>query len=275
MRNLILFLWKYRFFLLFFLLEFFSITLIVSNNSYQRSKFISASNGFTGNLLSLFDNATVYFSLKSTNTNLAEENARLKNLLQSSHLKLDTSLVIINDSIFKQHYQYQESKVLSNSFQKRNNYLIINKGLSQGYSNEMGVVGPNGVVGIINSVSENFSSVLSVLHSRTAIDAKIKNSGYTGTLTWDGKNYRVGQLENIPAHVKINVGDTIVTSGYSFIFPEGLLLGTVKSAKEIPGRGFYHIDLNFSIEYNQIEYVYVISNLYKDEESKLKEDNDE
>lgn len=273
MRNLFLFLWKHRFFLLFFILEFVSGALIVSNNSFQRSKFVSASNGFSGNILSFYDNTVSYFALKETNKQLASENAHLKSILKSSYLELDTISHVISDSILKQHYKYQDSKVLSNSFQKRNNYLIINKGSAQGYKTDMGVVGPNGIVGIINSVSENFSSVISVLHSRSAIGAKLLHSNYTGTVTWSGNNYRIGQLDNIPSHVKINIGDSVVTSGYSFIFPEGLMVGTVKEVEEIPGKGFYKIDIEFSTDYNRLEYVYVVYNLLKEEEKEIREIN--
>lgn len=272
MRSLILFLWKRRFFLLFLILETFSILLIVSNNSYQRSKFISASNGFTGNILSFYNNATAYFNLKATNELLVKENAMLRSQLKTSFLKHDTLYSEISDSIYKQHYRYFQAKIISNSFQKRNNYLILSKGKGQGVYTEMGVVTQNGVLGVVNSVSENFSSVISILNSKSAIDAKILRMGYTGTITWDGKNYRIGQLENIPSHVEVKKGDTVVTSGYSSLYPEGILVGVVAKVKEPAGEGFYDIDIKFSVDYNKVEYAYLIFNLAKDEEQKIKEE---
>lgn len=273
MKNLVLFLWKHRFFLLFLILEAFSISLIVSNNSFQRSKFVSASNGFTGGVLSVYDDVSSYFGLKAINKQLADENARLRNLLKTSFMITDTANYMVSDTVYRQQYSYQQSKILSNSYQKRNNYLILNKGSVHGYATDMGVVAPNGIVGIINSTTENYSSVISVLHSKSAIGAKLKNSSYSGTITWDGVNYQIGQLENIPSHVELKVGDTVITSGYSFIFPEGLLIGTIAKVKDIPGRGFYDIDIKFSVDYNQIDYVYVVFNLLKEQQEAIRESN--
>jgi rod shape-determining protein MreC len=272
MRSLILFLWKHRFFLLFLALEAVSGALIVSNNSYQRSKFISASNGFTGNLLSFYDNIETYFSLKKTNEDLVAENARLRNRLKSSFLLHDTVSYLVNDTVYKQRYRYFEAKVISNSFQKRNNYLILSKGGKQGLYPEMGVITHNGVLGIVNSVSDNFSTVISILHSKSAIDAKLLRTGYTGTISWDGSNYRFGKLDNIPSHVEVNQGDTVVTSGYSSIFPEGILIGTVVKAVNRKNKGFYDITVKFSVDYNRVEYAYVIFNMLKDEEKTIKEE---
>ena len=272
MRSLILFLWKRRFFLLFLILEIISVLLIVSNNSYQRSKFISASNGFTGNILSLYDNATSYLNLKTTNELLVKENTKLRSKLKNSYLKHDTLYQEIEDSVYKQHYKYFEAKIISNSFQKRNNYLILSKGKGQGVYPEMGVVTQNGVLGVVNSVSENFSSVISILHSKSAIDAKLLKTGYTGTITWNGKNYRIGQLENIPSHVDVNQGDTVVTSGYSSLYPEGILVGVVSKVIKKKGEGFYYIDIQFAVDYNKVEYAYLVFNILKDEEKKIKEE---
>jgi rod shape-determining protein MreC len=273
MRSLILFLWKQRFFLLFFLLELIAISMLVNNSSFHRSNYVSTANELTGNMFQTWGNLTRYFSLQKTNEALVEENTALRNQLKSSYLKLDTTTVLIDDTLFRQHYRYQKSKVLSNSFQKRNNYLIISKGRKHGYTAEMGVVSQGGVVGIINEVSDNFSSVISILHSQSAIGAKLQKSGYSGTLTWNGKDYKIGQLDNIPSHVKIQVGDTVVTSGFSFVFPEGLLLGTIADFEEIPGKGLYKIKLRFGTEFNQLEFVYVISNLLKEEEKMIRESN--
>ena len=272
MRSLILFLWKRRFFFLFLILETIAFILIVSNNSYQRSKFISSSNGFTGSILSFYDNSLSYINLRKTNEQLVKENNRLHNLLKTSYLKHDTIYYTVDDSVYKQHYRYFEAKIISNSFQKRNNYLILSKGSKQGVYPEMGVVTQNGVLGVVNSVSDNFSSVISVLHSKSAVDAKLIRTGYTGTITWNGKNYRIGQLENIPSHVDVVQGDTVVTSGYSSLYPEGILVGIVNKVDKPEGEGYYKIDIQFSVDYNKVEYGYLISNLLKDEEQKIKEE---
>ena len=273
MRNLILFLWKQRFFLLFLLLEVFAVFLIVSNNSYQRSHFAEATSEISGKMYSLSDDIVSYFHLRETNKQLAQENADLHNQLASSYISLDTNTHLVKDTLRELHYKYYVSKVLSNSFQKRNNYLIISKGRKQGIERDMGVIGPLGVVGIVNHVSENFSSVISILHGQTALGAKLKKTGYSGSLTWNGKDYRVGQLINIPSHVQLELGDTVVTSGYSHIFPEGQLLGTIEDFEEIKGKGFYRINVRFATQFNKLEYVHIVQNLLREEIQSLRKEN--
>jgi rod shape-determining protein MreC len=260
---------------LFLLLEGIAALLIVSNNNYQRSSFINASNGFTASILSLSNNFTHYIGLVSVNEDLANENARLRSLLPQSYLKHDSTHYETIDSVHQQLYRYQHAEIISNSFQKRNNYLILNKGEIEHIKPMMGVITSNGIVGIVKDVSENFCTVISVLHSKSALDVKVKNNGYTGTLVWQGGDYTIGNIQNIPSHVHISKGDTILTSGNSSIFPEGIFIGTIQDFNLKPGDNFYNINLKFSVNYNKVRYVYIVDNVVKEELIGLKNTMDD
>ncbi len=275
MRNLILFFIKNSFFFLFLLLEALAFFLIVSNNSYQRSSFISASNGFTSNILSFASNTSDYFNLKEENLKLSRENAFLRSQLKESNLWRNDSIKVVVDSNKEQMYSYQEATVINNSFQNRNNYIILNKGSINGVKTDMGVISSHGVVGIVNSVSTHFCSVISILHKKSAIDAKITSNGYTGTTYWPGGDYSFCKLKNIPSHAKLAIGDTIVTSGNSSIFPPQIPIGYISKYKLNKGRNFYDISFQFSTDYNKLDHVYIINNLLSTELNKIKEDNNE
>jgi len=137
----------------------------------------------------------------------------------------------------------------------------------------MGVISSKGVVGIIKNVSDHFSSVMSVLHEKNKLSAKIKKSGYYGSLVWEGNNYREAELKDIPNHVKLAIGDTIVTSGYSSIFPENILIGTVKEFDLPKGNNFYNIKIEFTEDYKNLSHVYIVRSLLKEEKEKLEAQN--
>ncbi len=271
MRNLISFIIKYSFLFVFLFLEIIAFSLLVSNNSYQRSAYISASNKLTSNIQNTISETTDYIGLKDVNEKLATENAFLRSQLLESNLWKADSLLQYIDTQKTQFYTYIHSQIISNSFQSRDNYLILDKGSSDGVEVEMGVISSDGIVGIVNSVSENFCSVISILHSKSAIDAKITSNEYTGTCFWPGSDYRLGELKNIPSHTKLTKGDTVVTSGNSSIFPPEIPIGFINDFKLKPGRSFYNIEIQYNTDYNKISHVYIIHNLLKGELKKIKE----
>ena len=227
MRNLLSFIIKRYYLFLFIFLEVVSFFLFINNSYYQRSVFVTATNKVTGNINQGINDISEYFKLKKENEILANENAHFHNLSEKAFLKTDRGIFVTNDTVYKQEYQYIAAKIISNSVNRRNNYLMLNKGSMDGITKDMAVISPLGVVGIVREVSKYFSSVLSVLHKDTKVSAKIKNSGYVGTVVWNGENYRYGNLKDIPSHVALSKGDTVITSGYSLIFPEGLMIGTI------------------------------------------------
>jgi len=173
----------------------------------------------------------------------------------------------ISDSSFR----YIGAKVIRNSINRQKNYLMLDRGAKNGIGVDMGVVSADGIVGTVIQVSENYSLVMSVLNISNKINARIKKNGYTGTVEWDGKNYRKGILSDIPTHVIMFKGDTIVTSGNSHIFPENIFIGTVDESFSEKGHKFNKATIDFSVDFNNVYYVYIISNLMKEEQLKLQE----
>jgi len=231
MRNLATFIWKNNYFFLFGILQLFSLWLIVDNSIFQRSAIITSTNAVSGSFLSVYNGIDQYFYLKYNNIELAKENALLLSESKNSFLITDKTEFTSNDSLYRHQFTYYDAKIISNSIKKQNNYLILDKGSKMGIQKEMAVVSPAGIVGIVKDVSPNFCSVISLLHQDTRVNAKIKRTGFIGTVLWDGMDYRYAKLIDIPYHLNVRYGDTVVTSGYSTIFPEGIMIGTVTIVK--------------------------------------------
>lgn len=271
MKRIFLFIWKNYFFFLFVILEFLAFTLMFQSNHFHRAKFVSSSNALAGSITATVNNITDYFKLKKINKELAEEIADLRSREHYSFKKLDKLFYEINDTLYRQKYSYISAKVINNSVNRRNNYLTLNKGELHGVRPEMGVITNNGIVGIVKNVSNNYSSVISILHKDTKISVKIMKNGYVGSLVWDGKDYRTGTLQDIPSHVELAEGDTIITSGYSAIFPEGVVVGTIKDYELSEGDSFFTIEIKFTEDYKKLSYVFVVRNLLKYEQKELEE----
>lgn len=271
MRYLIAFLKRYYYFFLFVVLEIICVVLIANDSYYQGSVIINSTNQFTGKLFTTVNNVTEYFALKESNKILAEENAKFHSISGNAFIKVDTKTIFKNDTLYNQQFIYSAAKVISNSINKRNNFLMLNKGIRHGIKKDMAVISSQGIVGIVKDVSNNFSSVISVLHKDIKISAKIKKNNYIGTVVWGGNDYKIGSFEDIPNHVEIAKGDTVITSGYSKIFPEGVLVGTIEESGIYEGNNFYTISILFSTEFNKLAYVYIVENLKREEQLQLTE----
>lgn len=270
MRNLLTFFLKHNFFILFLILEIISIILISNHSYYQRSSIINSTNQVTGSINRSFHSIRDYFSLKKVNQKLAEENAILRSVLSDSLTVGEIREIIVKDTIYGQVYQYIPAKVVSNTVNKSNNFIMLNQGILQGIRKDMAVIAPAGIVGIVTEVSRNFCTVLPVLHSQSKISAKLKKSDQLGTVVWDGLNYRHGTLADIPTHAVVVIGDTVITSGMSQIFPEGIMIGTVRDIDMDEGDNFYTLRIDFSVDYNSISQVYIVRNFYKEELDRLR-----
>ena len=198
-------------------------------NSYQSSSFINVFTGFKNRIHNETFSYRRYLNLNEINYNLVQENKQLRNHLKQNYKTSLSEFIMIDDSITSKWYDYEEVKIINNSTNKQHNYITLNKGSAQGIEPEMGIMSSKGVVGIVHSVSKNFSSVISVLNLDFRLSAKVKRNDYFGSLTWDGSDYRFATLKEIPYHVELFKGDTIVTSGFSPIFPEGILVGTIEN----------------------------------------------
>lgn len=269
MRNLFLFIWKHNFFFLFLVLEAISIYFLVNHNYFHRATFINSANTISGSINETYSNVSDYFNLKEANKALAEENARLHSYNKAAFDSYTKNVIAVNDTVYRQKYQYRSAKVVSNSVSNQKNYLTLNIGAKQGVKKNMAVISPLGVVGIVEEVSDNFSSVMSVLHRDAKISSKVKKDGSFGPLFWEGNDPRYATLIDIPTHVKLIKGDTIVTSAYSTIFPEGIMIGTVEEFERKAGEYFYTLKVKLSTPFKSLNHVYVIENIMKEEQEIL------
>jgi rod shape-determining protein MreC len=270
MRYLFDFLRKQYFYFLFFFLEIISLTLLFNFNAYQNSAFAHLTSNLTGSFLDVSSSISDYFSLRQKNRMLSEDNAKLHSNLPGSFYTADSNSFYQHDTVYQLEYKYISAKVISNSTNKRNNFLMLSKGTEQGIENHMGVIIGNRIVGQVVSVSEHFSWVMSLLNKDSKISGKFKKNNQLVNIEWNGNSYRIGDVKEIPKHVVIQKGDTIITSGNSDIFPEGLLIGTIEKFTIAPDENFNHAQLLFSTDFNSLGFVEVIIDLMRKEKEELK-----
>jgi rod shape-determining protein MreC len=271
MQRLFQFFYEYRAFLVFVLLETLSGWLIVKNNNYQSSAFFNSSNYYAASILKAKNDVKEYFYLKEESEQLAQENARLHYLLTVEQLKKNQT-ADTNSAYLRTHqYNFVSAKVINASMRRSQNFLTLNKGLADGIRPQMGVISPMGAVGKVKTCSENFSTVVSLLTQGIFIASKIKNKEIQCSVTWgEGKDPRKAVVLNVPIHHVIQKGDTVITSEENRIYPEGVMIGTVESAK-INERAEYEINILLSTDFSTLSYVYVIENKLKSEADSLEQ----
>lgn len=272
MRFLLAFLKKYAFFFLFLILEAIALLWMMNRHDYQRSVFANVSANAAGSMFEVVNNISDYANLGRENKKLLEENRKLRNALQSyknQHLsdtsQQDTLTYVTPDSLRVRKFVYEPVNFIHNSVHKLNNYLMIDKGKNDSLFQDMGLINSQGVVGIVINTSNNYGWAMSMLNSNIKISAMLKHNQQMGSAQWDGEDYRYGVLSDIPAHSEVNEGDTIVTSGYSQVFPEGILIGIVDEIKLNEGINMYSIRFRYAADFNSLDYGYVIKNLFIDE----------
>ena len=268
MRNLWIIISKYNAFFLLIIFLVLSLVLLVNNNSYQRASAWNSSNRLIGGSFERVNAIKNYLNLGRTNDSLAFENARLRNDLKSSIFSDSIKQQTVTDTLTQQQYTYIVSKVVNNSIHQSNNYITINRGFKHGIKKGMGVMSAKGIVGIVLNVSEHFSTIQSILHSDTRISASV--NGNIGSLVWGEGNYdpRLAILKDIPNHVIVKKGNRVVTSGYS-LFPSGIEIGRVTRTGLKGGDSFLNIEIWLSTDFSNLQYVYVINNLFSLEQESL------
>lgn len=271
MRNLFQLIVRYRIALLFLALEAVSFWLLVNFNNHQQIRFLSSTAEVTGALNEQKSEATAYFHLKQANKDLSVENARLRNLLRQNYQGDAWAFEHWVDTSYQQLYEYKPAQVVSSTVNRRNNYLIINKGANQGVKPDMGVIGPQGVVGVVKEASANYATVLPVIHSKAKVSTQLKGTDYFGLTTWPGYDPKRALLSDIPSHVALQAGDTLIARGGSGIFPAGIPVGYVKSWEEMPAMNFYEIELKLATNFFNVGHVYVVKNIRKQEFIQLME----
>jgi rod shape-determining protein MreC len=282
MQQLFQFLYRYRAFLLFILLEVVSGWLIVKNNSYQSAAFFNSANFYAAKALSLSNAVTGYLNLQEVNADLAAENQRLHSELAQAQLsrpviqmtptQLD-SVIYKPDLTVASRFEFKVAKVINNSTERFKNYLTIDKGTLDGIRPGMGVISATGVVGKVKSCSAHFSTVVSLLHTEMMVSSKVKRNGVFGTAKWKGTDPGVISLTFVPRHQSVNKGDTVLTSDYNTTFIPGIMVGTVQATRLEPNDTYYEIDVALSTNFGNLAYVYVIDNKLLEEQQTLEQKN--
>lgn len=268
MRNLLNFLAKYNNLIIFLILEGIAFYLLGTGNSYHNSIMVKGVRGITRGLEQRISNTRSYFRLQEINQQLASENIRLRNAIEQMTREDGMLFFSVSDSDRHQQYRYTAARVIDNSVNRQKNFFTINKGTNQGLSVDMAVTSNDGVAGVIVGCSDNYSVAMSVLNLDFRLSSRIRANGYFGSLSWDGRNNTRAVLSEIPQHVTVSVGDTIETTGYSALFPEGIIVGTVSSVEK-PGGDFYLIGVALKTDFRKLYYVNVIGNLMKTEQTEL------
>ncbi len=259
MWSLFRYFYRHHVVILFIVLEVIAFVFIFTRNNFQRAAFMNSSNHVSGIIYTRYNAIVSYFRLSSVNNELAEENARLRQLIfdhPADSIRQDSTLFL--HSLPEHSFSFIPARVINNSVHRQHNYLTLNKGSKDGVRPDMGVATADGVVGVVFNVSNSFSTVISLLNLRWNVSAKLKRNNYFGSLSWDGKDYKYALLNEIPFHVEIKAGDTIVTSGFSSIFPEGMMLGIVETFNKEGGDNFYNIRVRLSVDFKSLAFVEVI-----------------
>lgn len=254
--------------ILFFLLLAFSLFLTIQSHSFQKSKFISSANFFTGGIYSWTSDMKLYFNLEEYNQRLLEENKNLKTRLATFN---DTLQVreFIDSTSYNQIYKYKIAEVINNNYAKMDNYLTINRGTKAGLKPDMGVITSKGIVGIVEKVSPNYATVITILNSNSKINAQLSKTNHFGSLVWNGKDPNVVQLIDVPALAPVKKGDSIITGGRSLIFPKGIPIGQIEDFNLDISESYFTIDVRLFNDMTNIGYVYLIENTSSEEISEL------
>jgi len=268
MQQIISFLIKNKTGLVFIILMTIALGLTFKAHTYHNSKVVSSANFVTGNVLETSEGISQYFGLKTQNEILAEENEVLRKKLLNlspSEDTLEPKLDFITDTL----YRIQKSTVVSNYYDKIDNFLLIKGGVKDSIKEDLGVISSKGIVGIIENVSQEFSRVISILNTNTSINAQLKKTNHFGTLTWDGKNPNILSLVDVPRSAPVKVGDTITTGGRSLIFPENVPIGIISKYELDENVGYYNISVKLFNDMTNLKHVYVIENTRREEAYKL------
>ena len=246
MQNLLKILLRYSNFLVFIVLEVAAFMLLVLNNAYPRSSLLSTANDVVAWQNEQVREVTGYFQLRGMNEHLAAENTALRNKIAT--LEGQTCIY------------YEPAKVVQMTTDQLHNYLTINRGSKDGIERGQGIRNKDGVVGIVRTVGLNYSVVLPIINTHTNLSCRFAKNDYIGTLQWDGKDSRFAQLTDVAAHMVVNPGDTIITSGLSPVFPEGIPVGTVENSTLYEGDSYHTIRIRLFTNFKRLKYVEVVQN---------------
>jgi rod shape-determining protein MreC len=243
-----------------------SIGFTIQSHSYHQSSFFNSSSWLTGNIYETSYGITSYFDLRKENKKLVKENQWLRILLFNKKDSVQSEL----DST-QMSYTITSGQVIKNSYANQRNYITINRGTKDSVKPDMGVITSEGILGIVENVSNNNATVQSILNDRSNINAKLKNTNHFGSLVWNAETYNTVQLVDIPRLVPLVIGDTIVTGSMSSIFPENIPIGTIKQFDLDNSKSFWRIDVNLFNDMTSIKNIYIVNNKNRKEVLELQE----
>ena len=278
MRALFNFLVKHNDWFLFLLLEGISLVLIVRFNNYQSATFFTSAGSMAGSVYSMFMDANRYFHLKTENDGLLAQNVALTrelSQLKEQLTELHNSEALLNDSLVKSidsGYKFLTANIINNSLNSVNNFITLNKGSNDGVRPEMGVFNSDGIVGVVYLTSKNRSIVIPLLNSKSSISCRVKGSESFCSLSWDGGDTRYSNLIDLPRYAQFEKGDTVVTSGFSSIFPGDLPVGTVEKIEDSADGMFYTVRVKLFVDFSRLTSVFIVGNDNYEEQSNLEQE---
>lgn len=273
MRALFNFLVKHNDWFLFLLLEGISLVLIVRFNNYQSATFFTSAGSMAGNVYSAFVDVNRYFHLKKENDGLLAQNLALTrelSELKEQMTEYKNASALADDSLVNaigSGYKFLTASVINNSLNKVNNFITLNKGTTDGVASEMGVFNSDGIVGVVYLASENRALVIPLLNSKSSVSCRVKGSDSFCSLSWDGGDPRYSTLIDLPRYAQFEKGDTVVTSGFSSIFPSDLPVGTVENIEDSADGMFYTVRVKLFVDFSSLTSVFIVGN------DKFKEQN--
>ncbi|MDE6814012.1 MAG: rod shape-determining protein MreC [Duncaniella sp.] len=277
MSELLKFFVKYSSWFLFVIYLVAGFALLFSNNPFQHHIYLSSANVAASGIYRATNNVTSYFSLRDINEDLQTrisdlelENYRLNSVIRTYQEQLYADTMTVDSALTRYHFLI--AHVINNSINHSHNYITIEKGRLDGIEPEMGVIDQNGIVGIVNVVGDHTARLISVLNPYLRLSCKVKGEEQVGSLVWDGRDPGEAILEELPKHAKFVKGDTIVTSGYSSVFPEGVPVGTILSGSRDREDNFYTLRIKLFTDFSTLSTVRVIRDKMKDELSVVEKD---
>lgn len=262
----------------FLLLQGLCLYFIISYSNYHEAAFGATANKITGSINKRYNKGTYYLKLKKTNDSLVKANEDLYNKLRVNYNipdsadKLVIDTIRIDSLVTYRKFNYISAKVVANSVSSQSNYIVITGSNVKNFTKGMGIAGiNNAAIGVITEVDGDYATVMSLLHKDSHISGKLFKAGETGTVSWNGEQPNVLSLSNIPKSAKITKGDTVITSGFSAIFPKGIMIGRVSDIRPESSNNNFKIMLRSAADFYNIEYVYAIKSADAEPVKKLME----
>lgn len=277
MRNVFLFIRKYSNFLFFLLLQMTALSFLFRYNNYHEAAFMNVAGEFTGSINQRYSKVEYYFRLKNINEQLEAENLHLNQLLRQNYERPDGNEKAVMDTVQTdslreiRKYTWLGAKVVGSTVNTQLNFITIHRGSLQDVRPNMGVMSPQGIVGTVVNVSDNYASVMTLLHRQYKVVVKLKNGGERGTVEWDGISPMFVTLKDIPKSAKLQKGDSVVTSPTSSLFPGNLMVGTIAEIVDDKSSNFYTLKVKPATNFFNVEYVYVIANTQFVEQKRLED----